>query len=40
VDGKQYYRVRMGSYRSMDAANEAKAEFEKTAKKTAIITKL
>jgi len=40
VDGKQYYRVRMGSYRSMDAANDAKAEFEKTAKKTAIVTKL
>jgi DedD protein len=40
VDGKQYYRVRMGSYRSMDAANEAKSEFEKSAKKSAIITRL
>ncbi len=40
VDGKQYYRVRMGSYRSMDAANEAKSELEKTTKKSAIVTKL
>lgn len=40
VDGKQYFRVRMGSYKSMDAASEAKAEFEKAAKKTAIVTKL
>ncbi len=40
VDGKQFYRVRMGSYKSSEAANEAKAEFEKTAKKTAMVTKL
>lgn len=40
VDGKQYYRIRMGSYRSMDAANEAKAEFERTEKKSAIVTRL
>ena len=40
VDGKQYYRVRMGSYRSMEAANDAKVEFEKASKKTAIVTKL
>jgi DedD protein len=40
VDGKQYYRVRMGSYRSVEAANDAKAEFEKGAKKSAIVTKL
>ena len=40
VDGKQYFRVRMGSYKTMDAASEAKAEFEKAAKKTAIVTKL
>jgi DedD protein len=40
VDGKQYYRVRMGSYRSFEAASDAKAEFEKTAKKIAIVTKL
>jgi cell division septation protein DedD len=40
VDGKQFYRVRIGSYRSLDAANDAKAEFEKATKKSAIITKL
>jgi DedD protein len=40
VDGKQFFRVRMGSYKSLDAANEAKLEFEKSAKKTAIVTKL
>jgi len=40
VDGKQYYRVRMGSYKSVEAANDAKAEFEKGAKKSAIVTRL
>jgi cell division protein FtsN len=40
VDGKQYYRVRMGSYSSVDAANDAKAEFEKSSKKSALVTKL
>jgi cell division septation protein DedD len=40
VDGKQYFRVRMGSYRSVEAANDAKAEFEKGAKKSAIVTRL
>jgi cell division septation protein DedD len=40
VDGKQYFRVRLGSYRSLDAANDAKAEFEKAAKKTALVTRL
>lgn len=40
VDGKQYFRVRLGSYKSMEAANEAKAELEKSAKKTAIVIKL
>lgn len=40
VDGKQYFRVRLGSYKSMDAAMEAKIEFEKSAKKIAIVTKL
>ena len=29
VEGKTYYRVRTGTYRSIDAANEAKAEIEK-----------
>ncbi len=40
VDGKQYFRVRLGSYKSFDAAVEAKTEFEKSAKKIAIVTKL
>jgi DedD protein len=40
VDGKQYFRVRMGSYKSYEAAMSAKTEFEKTAKKIAIVTKL
>ena len=40
VDGKQYFRVRLGSYKSMDAANDAKADFEKSVKKSAIVTKL
>jgi cell division septation protein DedD len=40
VEGKQYFRVRMGSYRSVEAANDAKAEFEKGAKKSAIVTRL
>jgi DedD protein len=40
VDGKQLFRVRMGSYKSLEAANEAKSEFEKSAKKSAIVTKL
>lgn len=40
VDGKQYFRVRLGSYKSFDAAVEAKTEFEKVAKKIAIVTKL
>ena len=40
VDGKQFYRVRMGTYSSVDAANDAKAEFEKSAKKSALVTKL
>ena len=40
VDGKQYYRVRLGTYRTLDAANDAKAQFEQSAKKSAIVTKL
>ncbi len=40
VDGKQYFRVRVGSYKNVDAANDAKAEFEKAAKKSALVTKL
>jgi len=40
VDGKQYFRVRLGSYRTLEAANDAKADFEKAAKKSALVTKL
>jgi DedD protein len=40
VDGKQYYRVRMGSYKTMEAANDAKAQLEKTTKKSAVVMKL
>ena len=40
VDGKQFYRVRLGTYRTLEAANDAKADFEKTAKKSALVTKL
>jgi len=41
VTGKgTFYRVRLGSYRSLDAANDAKAEYERTAKKTAQVTRL
>ncbi|MDX2087932.1 MAG: SPOR domain-containing protein [Kofleriaceae bacterium] len=41
VEGKgTFYRVRMGSYSSMEAANEARAEFEKNAKKSASVMKL
>ena len=40
VDGKQFYRVRLGTYRTLEAANDAKEDFEKTAKKSALVTKL
>ncbi|HEY5945704.1 MAG TPA: SPOR domain-containing protein [Kofleriaceae bacterium] len=40
VDGKQYFRVRMGSYKTMEAANDAKAELEKSTKKSAVVMKL
>ncbi|HEY0991944.1 MAG TPA: SPOR domain-containing protein [Kofleriaceae bacterium] len=41
VTGKgTFYRVRLGSYRSLDAANDAKAEYERAAKKTAQVTRL
>ncbi|HEY0249943.1 MAG TPA: SPOR domain-containing protein [Kofleriaceae bacterium] len=39
VDGKTYYRVRMGNYRSVEAANDAKGEVEKALKKTATVMK-
>jgi len=41
VSGKgTFYRVRLGSYRNIDAANDAKAEYEKAAKKTAQVMRL
>jgi DedD protein len=40
VDGKTYYRVRLGNYRSLDAANDAKADVEKATKKSASVMKL
>src|ERR1043165_6345940 len=41
VSGKgTFYRVRLGSYRSIDAANDAKVEYEKAAKKTAQVMRL
>lgn len=41
VTGKgTFYRVRLGSYRSLEAANDAKAEFEKAARKSAQIMRL
>jgi DedD protein len=41
VEGKgTFYRVRMGSYRSLDAATTAKTDFEKASSKSASIMKL
>jgi septal ring-binding cell division protein DamX len=40
VNGTKFYRVRMGSYKSMEAANDAKSEIEKTLKKSATVMKL
>lgn len=41
VSGKgTFYRVRLGSYRSVDAANDARAELDKTAHKSASVMKL
>lgn len=40
VDGKTFFRVRLGNYRSLDAANDAKADFEKSSKKSASVMKL
>jgi cell division septation protein DedD len=40
VDGKTFYRVRMGNYHSLDAANGAKAELEKSTKKSATVMRL
>ncbi|HET9622520.1 MAG TPA: SPOR domain-containing protein [Kofleriaceae bacterium] len=40
VNGKTFYRVRLGSYRSADAAADAKAEYEKSAKKSAQVMRM
>jgi cell division protein FtsN len=40
VDGKQYFRVRVGSYKTIEAANEARSELEKASKKSSIVIKL
>jgi DedD protein len=40
VSGKTFYRVRLGSFRSLDVASDAKAEYEKSAKKTAQVMRL
>jgi cell division protein FtsN len=41
VEGKgTFYRVRMGNYRSLEAASTAKADFEKASSKSASIMKL
>ena len=41
VGGKgTFYRVRLGSFRSLEAANDAKTEYEKAAKKTAQVMRL
>ena len=41
VTGKgTFYRVRLGSYRSLEAANDAKADYERAARKTAQVMRL
>ena len=41
VSGKgTFYRIRMGTYRSLEAAIDAKSDYEKTSSKTASIMKL
>jgi DedD protein len=41
VSGKgTFYRVRLGTYRSLDAANDAKADVEKAIKKSASVMRL
>ena len=40
VDGKQFYRVRLGNYATYDDAVAAKAEFEKKVPKIAYVTRL
>jgi hypothetical protein len=40
VDGKTYYRIRYGNYRTVDAANDAKADVEKVTKKSTSAVRL
>jgi cell division septation protein DedD len=41
VTGKgTFYRIRLGSYRSLEAASDAKVEYEKTSRKTAQVMRL
>lgn len=40
VDGKTYYRVRVGKYSSVDAASDAKVDIDKATKKSATVVKL
>lgn len=40
VDGKQYFRVRTGSFKTMEAATQARTELEKTLKRSTIVIKL
>lgn len=40
VDGKQYFRVRVGSYTTLEAANQARAELDWSIRKSAIVIKL
>lgn len=40
VDGKQYFRVRTGWFKTMEAATQARTELEKTLKRSTIVIKL
>jgi septal ring-binding cell division protein DamX len=40
VDGKTFYRVRVGRYLSIDAASDAKVDIDKATKKSATVVKL
>ncbi|MEO6775723.1 MAG: SPOR domain-containing protein [Kofleriaceae bacterium] len=40
IDGKTFYRVRVGKYASVDAASDAKVDIDKAAKKSATVVKL
>jgi cell division septation protein DedD len=40
VDGKTFYRVRVGKYASIDAASDAKVDIDKATKKSATVVKV